>query len=405
MEQVDVLVIGGGPAGLAVSHELTAAGTDHIVVERGRVGESWRTRWDSFCLVTPNWTLQLPGGAYAGPDPDGFLERDAIVGYLERYASGFHAPVREGVTITSLEPGADGGFVARSPAGDLEARRVVVATGTFREPFVPAEAASLPAGLPTLDATGYRNPSELPSGRVLIVGSGQTGCQLAEELAEAGREVVLACGKAPWVPRRINGRDIVWWALESGFLDQGASALPSPMARLGANLLASGHGGGHDLHLRTLQAMGVTLTGRFLRAEGGTAVFAPDLAASIAWGDDRYRDLRGLFTRFAGERGIAAPEMPDPVQFVDPGPERVDLDGVGAVIFTGGFRPGYASWIRLPEAFDPMGFPIQVDGASTTWPGLHFVGAHFQRKRKSSVILGMGEDASIVARAIVGASG
>ena len=402
MEQVGVLVIGAGPAGLAVSHELGSAGVEHLVLERGRIGQTWRDRWDSFCLVTPNWSVRLPGGAYDGDNPDGYLPRDEIVAHLERYAAGFGAPVREGVAVRSLELAPGGGFVARTSAGDLGAGLVVLCTGAFQRPHRPAGADSLPADLLRIDVEDYHNPAALPPGRVLVVGGGQSGCQLAEELHEAGREVMLSCGKAPWVPRRIGGRDVVWWLLESGFLDQPITSLPAPAARLGANPLATGHGGGHDLHLRTLRAMGVTLVGHFLGAAGDEARFAPDLAETVTWGDDRYRDLRELFRRTAAQRGLPPPEMPDPESFDGRAPEAVSLAGFGAVVFTGGFRPDYRSWLPWPEAFDELGFPIQQDGASTVVDGLYFVGVHFLRKRKSSILLGVGEDAAIVARAIAG---
>lgn len=200
---------------------------------------------------------------------------------------------------------------------------------------------------------------------MLIVGSGQTGCQLAEELLEAGRDVVLSCGKAPWVPRRIGGRDVVWWLVESGFLDQPVASLPAPAARLGANPLSTGHGGGHDLHLRTLRALGVTLVGHFLGASGGEARFAPDLAETVAWGDDRYRDMRELFHKTAADSGLPPPEMPDPEPFEGQALEAISLAGFGAVVFSGGFRPDYRSWLPWPDAFDELGFPIQQDGAST----------------------------------------
>ena len=282
MEHVDVLVVGGGSAGLSVSHELTTLGIEHVVLERGRIGQAWRDRWDSFCLVTPNWTVRLPGGEYEGADADGFMPRDEIVSHLERYAAASGAPVRDGVSVRTIERGTAGGFIAQTSAGEIHADRVVLGTGSFQRPYRPDGAASLPAGLPQLDLRGYRNPAELPLGRVLIVGSGQSGCQLAEELNEAGREVILSCGKAPWVPRRIAGRDIFWWLEASGYMDQSSAALPSPAARLGANPLATGHGGGHDLHLRTLRSIGVTLVGRFLAAEGRQARFAPDLAETVA---------------------------------------------------------------------------------------------------------------------------
>jgi putative flavoprotein involved in K+ transport len=404
-ELVDVVVIGGGQAGLATSHELTRAGVEHVVLERGRIGQTWRGRWDSFCLVTPNWSVRLPGGAYDGDDPDGYMPRDEIVAYLERYASGFQAPVRDGLEVVSLERAPEGGFSLRTPDGDVRAHSVVVCTGAYQRPFRPRGASTLPADILQLDAEGYRNPGALPPGKVLVIGSGQTGCQMAEELGEAGREVFLSCGRAPWAPRRLGGRDIVWWVLETGFMDQPVAALPAPEARLAANILATGHGGGHDLHFRTLRQAGITLLGHFLGADGHRARFAADLGEAVAWGDDRYRELMGLVRKLVGERDLPMPDIPEPVPFDGRAPEHLDLTGFGAVVFAGGFRPDYASWVRVPGAFDELGFPIHTEGASTAAPGLFFVGVHFLRKRKSSLLCGVGEDAAIVARQIAARHG
>lgn len=400
MEDVNVLVVGAGPAGLAVSHELGARGVEHVVLERGRIGQSWRDRWDSFCLVTPNWSVQLPGGAYDGPDPDGFMPRDDIVAFVERYAAGSGAPIREGVEVRAIETAPAGGFAVKTSDGDLRASQVVLSTGSFQRPHRPAGAETLPRDLLQIDISAYTNPAALPPGRVLIIGSGQTGCQLAEELHESGRDVVLSCGKAPWGPRRVGDRDMVWWALESGFLDAPVESLPTPRARLGANILATGHGGGHDLHLRTLRAMGVTLVGHFLGADGGQARFAADLDDTVAFGDARYRDLMGLVEKTAARLGLPEQDIRDPEPFDGRSPEVVSLAGFGAVVFTGGFRPDYRTWLPWPEAFDELGFPVQRDGASTVVDGLYFVGVPFLRKRKSSVLLGVGEDAGIVAHAI-----
>jgi cation diffusion facilitator CzcD-associated flavoprotein CzcO len=402
MERVDVAVIGGGQAGLAVSHELAGRGIEHVVLERGRIGQTWRGRWDSFCLVTPNWTVQLPGGGYEGPEPDGYMPRDDIVAHLERYASGFTAPVREGVEVVSVGSHGDG-FVVETSSGDLHAGSIVVATGAYQRPHRPAVATTLPADLLQIDVDDYRNERALPSGRVLIVGSGQSGCQIAEELHEAGRDVVLSCGRAPWVPRRIGEHDIVWWGVQTGYLDARVESLPEPGARLAANLLATGHGGGHDLHLRTLRAMGVTLVGHFVGTRSGSARFAPDLGESLAWGDERHRMLMDLVRNVVAERGLETPEFPEIPPFDDRAPAQLDLSDVGAVVFAGGFRPDY-SWLPWPEAFDPMGFPIHDEGASTVVPGLYFVGVHFLRKRKSSLLIGVGEDAAIVAGSIAAAS-
>lgn len=394
---IEALVIGGGSAGLAVSHELGGHGVDHVVLERGRIAQSWRDRWDSFCLVTPNWSVQLPGGAYDGSQPDGFMPRDEIVAFLERYAARSALPVREGVTVRSLQASTSGGFVAVTSAGEVHARHVVMATGAYQRPHRPPGSESLPEDLLQLDLHGYRNPESLPAGHVLVIGSGQSGCQLAEELHEAGRDVVLAAGKAPWAPRRIGDADLVWWLEQSGFLDGTVDSLPSPRARLGANILATGHGVPHDLHLRTLRAMGVTLVGHFLGADESGARFAPDLAESVAWGDARHADLMKLFHQTATRLGLPDPQVPEPSAFDGLAPDMVRLDGFGAAIFAGGYRPDYHSWLPWPAALDDLGFPIQTDGASTVVDNLYFIGVPFLRNRKSSLLLGVGADATVVA--------
>jgi putative flavoprotein involved in K+ transport len=395
----EVVVVGAGQAGLAVSHELTQVGVAHVVLEKGRVGQTWRGRWDSFCLVTPNWSVQLPGHGYDGKDPDGFMLRDEVVAYLERYAARFEAPVWEGVAVTSLQTGSDG-FRLETTAGVLTAKTVVLSTGAYQRPHRPAGAATLPSDLLQLDVEEYRNPAELPSGRVLVVGSGQSGCQIAEELHESGREVFLACGRAGWAPRRLSDRDLFWWLRETGDLDDPLSSLPSADARLAANLQATGHGGGHDLHYRTLRKMGVTLLGHFLGAEGRHARFAPDLAESVAWGDERNARFMDRIRKLVAERGLPRVEIPEPEPFSPATPEQLSLSGFGAVLFAGGFRPDYGSWVHCPGAFDEFGFPVHEEGASTVARGLYFVGVHFLRKRKSSLLLGVGEDAALVAHRI-----
>jgi putative flavoprotein involved in K+ transport len=397
----EAVIIGAGQAGLAVSYELSKREIKHVVLERGRIGQTWRGRWDSFCLVLPNWTLQLPGHEYDGDDPDSFMPRDDIVRYLESYADKTTGEIREGVEVSSLEAADGGGFLIRTNSGDFRAANVVLATGAYQKPHRPPGAASLPAGLFVIDAEGYTDPDALPGGAVLVVGSGQTGCQIAEELRESGRETFLACGKAPWIPRRIGDRDGIAWLIKTGFFDMPPTALPSPTARLTGNPQASGKNGGHDLHFRTLQAMGVQLLGRFSHADGENAVFAKDLAESVAFGDARYNDSRHMLTEYGSKNGIAVPDLPDPPSFDATAPETIELSKLGAVVFTSGFRPDYTSWVKL-AAFDEMGFPVHQEGASTTFPGLYFVGVHFLRKRKSSLLFGVGEDAAIVAQQIAG---
>jgi putative flavoprotein involved in K+ transport len=402
MQQVEVVVIGAGQAGLAVSHELSGLGVDHVLLERGQIGESWRNRWDSFCLVTPNWSVRLPGFPYDGRDPDGFMPRDEIVEYLQRYAGSFGSPVQEHVQINSLAARDGEGFGVETTSRSYKARSLVLATGAYQRPHRPRQADGLPTNLLRIDVEDYSNPQALPSGRVLIIGSGQSGCQIAEELHASGREVVLACGRAPWAPRRIGDRDVVWWLLESGFFDAPFSSLPGPEALLYANLLTTGRDGGHDLHLRTLLDKGVVLAGHFLGSDGVRARFSPDLEETIAWGDTRHRQLLDLFRRLVVERGLKTIEIVEPRPFVGSGPSEIDLAGFGTVIFASGFRPDFRSWLPWPSAFDDGGFPIQVDGASTVIPGLYFLGIHFLRKRKSSLLCGVGEDATIIARDIAG---
>ena len=323
------------------------------------------------------------------------MPRDEMVGYLERYASAFQAPVRENVDVSAIESRPERGFVLHTSGGELGAEAVVLATGAFQRPHRLAAADTLPAELLQIDVGDYRNEQALPPGTVLVVGSGQSGCQIAEELHEAGRDVVLACGRAPWTPRSVGGRDLVWWLVESGFLDASVDSLPAPEARLFGNVLATGHGGGHDLHLRTLQAQGVVLAGRFLGATGTHVRFAPDLTDSVAWGDERYAQFTGLVREVVEKHRLDPPSSR--IRRRSSGRTRaMELSELGAVIFAGGFRPDY-SWLPWPEAFDEFGFPIHEQGASTVVPGLYFVGVHFLRKRKSSALIGVGEDAAIVA--------
>jgi putative flavoprotein involved in K+ transport len=401
VEHVDVVVVGAGQAGLSISHELSHAGIEHVVLERGRVGETWRNRWDSFCLVIPNWTVRLPGGRYSGEDPDGFMPKDDIVAHLVDYARGFGAPVREGVNVSTLDAAGDGGFLLRTSSGEIRARQVVLASGGYQKPHRPPAAAQLPASLHAIHAEDYTNPQALPPGPVLVVGSGQTGCQLSEELNEAGRDTYLSCGCAPWIPRRLDGRDTIAWIVETPFMETTLADLPGPRARLGANPQASGRRGGHDLHYRTLQAVGVTMLGHLIGVEDGVAHFAPDVADCVAFGDARYAEICGLIGKSCAARGAKPPEMPPPPPFRASSMERLKLGGFGAVVFTSGFRPDYTSWVRFPSAFDELGFPIQQDGSSRVVRGLHFMGVHFQRKRRSATFLGVAEDAVVLAERIV----
>jgi putative flavoprotein involved in K+ transport len=306
------------------------------------------------------------------------------------------------VEVHSLTP-IDGAerFALETSAGTINARSVVLATGAYQRPHRPAGASQLPARIAVFDADSYVNPAGLPPGGVLVVGSGQTGCQLAEELHEAGREVYLACGRTGWIPRRVEDRDVIAWLTETPFFEMALADLPNPLARLAGNPQATGHGGGHDLHYRTLARMGVTLLGHFRGADDKRAYFARDLAECVSFGDARYTDTCNLIRAHCDRVGRAHPELPLPEPFQADDSESLDLDRVGSVIFTSGFRPDYASWVRLPGGFDEWGFPNHVDCQSTVAPGLFFAGVHFLRKRKSSLLFGVGEDAALVASQLI----
>jgi putative flavoprotein involved in K+ transport len=393
MRSIDAVIVGAGQAGLSMSRALTNRRIQHEVLERDEVAASWRNRWESFCLVTPNFLMDLTDQGYDGDDPEGFLPRDEIVGFLERYADG--SPIRTGIDVTSVAK-ADDGFLLQTSDGPVATKVMIAATGAFQRPYSPARLASLADALDVRTASSYRSPAELPDGGVLIIGSGQTGAQLAEELHEAGRDVVLACGKAPTVVRRFGGHDSLWWLAEIGFHEQTLEMAGGPPARLGANPIATGHGGGRDLGYRTLQASGVELVGHFQGAEHAEVRFADDLAASVAWGDERFSMMTGAIGKLIADRGLDV-ELPTLEPFACDPATSIPLDRFTSVLCTGGFRPNYASWMPWSDAFDDVGFPIQVDGQSTVVDGLFFMGVHFLRKRKSSTLWGAGEDANVVA--------
>lgn len=399
MQRVNVAIIGAGQAGLATSWYLTQANVDHIVLEAGRVAETWRSRrWDSFCLVTPNWSVQLPGGEYRGPDPDGFMPLAELVAHIQGWADSFHAPVSKGCLVTALDRDGDG-FVLAMPNAKLHARTVVVASGGYQKAHVPTNANQIPAGVKQLLAEDYTNPTAIGPGAVLIVGSGQTGCQLAEELHEAGRKVFLSCGKAPWAPRRFGGHDIVWWTVQSGFWNRTPDQLPSPKARLTANVLVSGHGGGHDMNYRTLHDKGIELVGHYIGAEAGTIHFGDDLAQTVDAADTLAATFKKWVDALCEKNALPIPwELPGPMRIKTRTEIDVATEGLNTVIWTSGYRPAY-DWVHFP-IFDDMGFPIQVDGRSSV-PGLYLMGVHFQRKAQSAVLYGVGEDAEKVATHIV----
>ena len=407
MEQVETVVIGAGQAGLATSYCLSQRGCEHLVLERSRVADAWRTRrWDSFTLVGPNWSCTLPGAPYQGSNPDGYMGKDDLVGFFERYARMAGVPVREGVEARKLwRDDAASRYMIDVGDGRIAARNVVMATGPYQRPRVPREAAGLD-GVVQLHSVDYRNPSQLPEGAVLVVGSGQSGCQIAEDLREAGREVTLSTCGAGWFPRRYRNRDNVLWRSQMGWFEHSVDILASKKDRMSAPPVQTGRAGGHDLNLRTLAAIGVTLAGRFIGAEGRHVRFADDLDRNIARADDVARKLIVEIDAYIREQGINAPA--DETDFFRRPPvARVgELDlrraGVSTVLWATGYDFDYG-WVDLP-VFDEYGYPTQRQGV-TAFPGLYFVGLHWMHTRGSGLIFGVGRDAEHIAGHIATARG
>lgn len=390
-------MVGAGQAGLAVSRGLSVRGVEHVVLERARVGQAWRDRWDSLKLVTPNWTLSLPGSPYDGTDPQGHVARDEILAYLERYQKRWEVPVREGVNVTRLAKGGSGRFVVETNEGRIAANTVVVCTGAFQKPHRRPEW-QFPDGVPVLTPHDYRNPGSVPAGRVLVVGNGESGCQIAEELHRDGRDVYLSCGRAPWLPRSLDGLDIVTWLHRAKFFEQRLRDVTDEI-RLLATPQVTGSDGGRDLNYRTLQALGVRQVGRLQRVVDGVAYFADDLAASVAFGDARWADLRQLLRERLPGLGFDVPTTSEPAPFEAPDPVgSLDLDQFSAVILATGFRPDYR-WVDFP-IFDEAGFPITNAGSIESAPGLYFCGVHFLTRRRSALLWGVGDDAEAVAQTI-----
>ena len=403
---LNTVIVGGGQAGLSVSYHLTRQGRDHVVFEQAdRPAEAWRNhRWDSFTLNTPNWQSQLPGAEYQGDDPDGFMSRNEIVAYLEQFVKRWHLPVRFRTRVDRVERNERwGSYLVRSQDGaTILARNVVVATGLYQTPKIPAFSGDFPADIRQLHSDAYRNPQGLQPGAVLVVGSAQSGAQIAEELNEVGRKVYLAVGRAGRVPRRYRGRDANWWSDKIGLYERTVEALSSPKEKFAGKALISGTKGGHTLNLHQFARDGVILLGHLQGVRNGKIILASDLHENLAKADQHEAEFTRAVDAYVAKTGIVVPEETLPILrhgFDLPVLSELDIRAAGItnVIWATSYRFDF-SFVKLP-ILDGDGYPIQKRGVSE-YPGLFFVGLPWLHNAKSGLIYGVGEDAAYIAERI-----
>jgi putative flavoprotein involved in K+ transport len=400
---IDTLVVGAGQAGIAMSEHLSRNAVPHLVLERDRIAERWRSvRWDSLVANGPAWHDRFPDLEFEGFDPDGFPGKDRVVAYLEAYARKCAAPVRTGLDVRKLcRNEGRPGFAITTSDGLFEANSVVVATGAFQHPEIPPIAPK-DEGLTQIHSADYRNPSKLPEGAVLVVGAGSSGVQIAEELNESGREVYLSLGPHDRPPRAYRNRDYCWWL---GVFGEWDAATPAP-GREHVTIAVSGARGGHTVDFRRLALEGVTLVGRAESFRHGRATFNPDLAENIARGDKNYHAVLDRADAYVERNGLDLPLDPD-ARRVYPEPAcmahpilQLDLAkaGISSIIWATGYVADY-SWVQV-DTFDVNGKPRHQRGVASE-PGLYFLGLPYQSRRGSSFIWGVWHDAKYVADQIV----
>jgi len=410
--EIDTLVLGAGQAGLATSYWLSRAGVEHLLLEqRPELGGAWQDRWDSFYLNTPNFAFLLPGMTYDGPEPDAFLPRDEVIELFREYARRIAAPVQLGTEVTRVAR-VDGVFAVETNLGPWLARNVVLANGAYQVPRVPPSAAKLPRRITQLHSHDYRNPAQLPDGAVLVVGTGQSGGQITEDLLAAGREVHLSVSACPEAPRRYRGQDTFYWLLEVnlhgpdyGINGLQAAQLPSPAARFMCNPLVSGNDGGHGIRLRDLGRRGVRLHGHYEGTEDGTITFSDDLAARIALTESAFRQrMQVMLDAYIAAAGVEAPAA-EPVPALDWQPSspgaRLDLgaEGITSVIWSTGYGLDFG-FLDIP-VLDEWNYPRHSRGV-TEVPGLYAVGLPWLTKHASSTVAAVGMDAEYVAGHLAG---
>ncbi len=377
--QIETIIIGGGQAGLATSFHLLQRGREHIILEKAdQAGNAWRNgRWDSFTLLTPNWSIRIPGAEYKGDAPDVFMERNEIVSYFERYVEHFNLPVHYGIRVTSVEKIADKhGYLVRSDEDTWEAQNVVIATGLFQQPKIPSFSNDLPSTITQIPSGSYRNPQSIPPGAVMVVGSAQSGCQIAEELYQAGRKVYLSTGKAGRVPRRYRGKDIFEWFQLTGFLDRTVDMLPSSEAKFSGSLHVSSKGGGHALNLHQFSHDGVTLLGRLQGVHGERIWLEKNLKYNLTRADQSEVEITRMVDFYISNNGLDTPaeELPQLRNgYYQEEISELDLQdaGITTCIWSMGYRFDF-KLVKLP-ILDGDGYPVQKTRRNRL-PGIIFRG-------------------------------
>ena len=404
-EHKSVVIVGGGQAGLSVSYYLAKENMDHVVLERHKKFHSWRVnRWDTFCLVTPNWQCRLPDFPYAGNDPHGFMVKDEIIDYLDAFAQTFEPPIVENCEVTKVTKRPGGGYLVDSSQGNYSTDQVVIATGGYDNPIVPPFAANLDPSITQMHSVNYRRPSQMPAGATLIVGTGQSGVQLMEDMHLEGRDVHLAVGPAPRSPRMYRGRDSTDWMHDLGHYDITIDKHPNPEHAVSkTNHYMSGRGGGHEIDLRKFARDGVSLYGSVSGMEGGRIQFLPDLEKNLDDADTSYLGIRTMIDDYIEKKSIDAPVEPEFVKVWRPEQEITEIDckemGITSILWAIGFRPNYG-WIDV-DVFDDLGRPVYNRGVCKA-EGFYFIGLGWLNTWGSGRFLGIDEDSRHLANVISG---
>ena len=400
---VDTLIIGGGQCGLSVSYFLKQYNHDHLILEKAdQPAEVWRQRWDSFTLNTPNWMVTLPGAPYEGDQPDHFMTRDEIVAFFENYIKRFDLPIRYGIDVQALDSCITG-FQVSTNHGIYKAQNVVIATGFYQKPKFPACSHHISDQVQQIHSSDYQNPLSIPKGNVLVVGSSQSGAQIAEELNQAGRTVYLSVSSAGRVPRRYRGKDVTQWEEEIGYYKRTVNQLKSPMDRFGSSAHTTGKDGGHTINLHQFARDGIKLLGRVDSTEGETIILAPNLHHNLAKADQFEANFLKEVDQYIEMHQLDIPEETLPMLTDGFDVEEIsELNltdaGIQTIIWATGFSFDF-SWIHFPVV-DAMGCPVQWRGISRC-PGLYFIGLPFLHTGISSLIAGAGPDAAYIANVIL----